>query len=924
MASINFINECKNYAYMNRYGKLEFGNLELELNQSNKIQDFTIDSGCYIDGNIVGSVYVKQIEANLIDAIEDNIENEEFDASVGVAYHQPYSEPFEIEGSTTQYTTTGKSLLNPSRIEQAASHGGITCTYDADTQIITFNGTCDTNNTTFYFTNSGDDISNITANLTTMSAYYVSGSIANYLTWRINNSNWSTSKGQDLVNIATDKIISFSSTTSWKLAQSSFSFRFNNGSVANNLKIKIMVANSTNTTYEPFTNQIPSPSPNYQQPIITKTGTITETINNEQYTFHLGSLELCKIGDYKDFIFKNETTSPYYDDTLDLDAWYVKKNVGKVVLNGTETINVTNTSTANWYYVIVKSIENFVAGQGISSHYSYAAISNSNTVQGFSMVGSPKSIRIRYGTEDTPTNFKQWLSNNNVEIYFVLATPTYTKIIDETLLYDLNFVAEPYEYMDLGSYIVEKPTDEQFENLSSFVGYDTLINHINDIYATNLDYANNTITIGDIYVELCASMELTPTNTTFINSTIEVESNPFTNNEKNRDVLTSIAKVSCSFVDIDYESGEIDLKWLSNSLDYTFQKDDYSSLEGGKTIYGPVNSLIIRSSFSESENVSYQDDESIVANGEHQLVIIEDYFLYNSGKRQAALTGIWNRVNGLTYTQYELTTYTGKPFLKSGNKIRIYTDDNEYIDSYILENQFTFDGAFKSVLKAPALTDQEVKTKQDVSLKEKLRNTEITVNKQEGIINELVQQTDENTSNITNLLLDVNGIQTNVASYEQVTNEQLSALSDDLDNYKDVTDDELDKINDKFGGLITTEEASGIYNSIDFIQTNTYTKTEVNTMMVDGTVKKLSTTSMTVDENGMTFEKTNAKAKTNLNQDGITVLDNNDDVILKAAYDSNIGNTVVDTYRHQVHEYFIMGQHSRFEDFENGTGCFYI
>lgn len=574
MASINFINECKNYAYMNRYGKLEFASPSLELNQSNKIQDFTIDSGCYIDGNIIGSVYVKQIEANLIDAIDDTIENREFDASVGVSY---------IE-------------------------------------------------------------------------------------------------------------------------------------------------------------------------------------DNEEVT----------------------------------------------------------------------------------------------------------------------------------------------------------------EYESLGSFIVEKPTDEQFENMSSFVGYDTLMKHIDDAYETALNYDNNTITIADIYEELCASMELIPASLSFINSDIVVENNPFTNKEKNRDVLTSIAKVACSFIDIDYNSGEIELKWLSDNLDYTFQKDDYSSLEGGKIVFGPVNSLIIRSSFSESENVSYQDDESIQANGEHQLVIIEDHFLYNSTKRQEALSGIWDRVNGLTYTQYELTTYTGKPFLKKGNKIRIYTDENEYIDSYILINQFTFDGTFKSVIKAPALTEQEIKTKQNISLREKLRNTEIIVNKQEGIINELVTQTDENTAKVSNLLIDVNGIQTNVASFEQTTNEQLSTLNNNLEDYKDLTDSEFNTINNKFDGLITSEEASGIYRSIETLQTDTYTKTQINTMMSDGSVKKLSTTSMTVDENGMTFEKTNAKAKTNLNQNGLTILDINDNVIMKAAYDSNVGNTVVDTYRHQVHEYFIMGQHSRFEDYEDGTGCFYI
>lgn len=483
---------------------------------------------------------------------------------------------------------------------------------------------------------------------------------------------------------------------------------------------------------------------------------------------------------------------------------------------------------------------------------------------------------------------------------------------------------ETTEYINLGSYVVEKPSDEQTTNLSSFVAYDTLANHINDIYDTNLDYENNTITIGDIYNELCQNMELTPTHTTFTNSTLVVDNNPFTNNEKNREVLSAIAKVACAYVDIDEESGEIDLKWFGDEIDYTFEKSDYSSFEGGKIVFGPVNSLVIRSSFSETENVSYQDEESVEAIGEHQLVIIEDFFLYNSEKRQEALNAIWEKINGFTYVECSLTSMTGKPFIKAGNKIRVYINDNDYIDTYVLENQFTYDGTFTSVIKSPILTEQQVKMKQNVSLREKLRNTEITVNKQEGIINQLVTQSNENTTNISNLRIDVNGISSNVASFEQVTNDQLSTLNTDFSNYRTITDGELDTINGKFDGLITSEEASGIYRSIETIQTDTYRKTEINTMMSDGSVKKLSTTSMTVDENGMTFEKTNAKTKTNLNQNGLTILDNSNNTVLKAVYDDVLGKSVVDTYRHQVHEYFIMGQHSRFEDFEDGTGCFYI
>ena len=135
-----------------------------------------------------------------------------------------------------------------------------------------------------------------------------------------------------------------------------------------------------------------------------------------------------------------------YKDTLKVeyneeDGQYhlvLNKMIGKVVLDGSETITINNTGTANWYYTIKKTMNNYVGGVGLSNYYKYANISNSNTVEGFAMVVSPKSIRIRYGTEDTPTNYKNWLSTHNTEVYYPLATPYEVDlgIVDTLLSYN--------------------------------------------------------------------------------------------------------------------------------------------------------------------------------------------------------------------------------------------------------------------------------------------------------------------------------------------------------------------------------------------------------------------------------------------------------------------------------------------------------
>ena len=363
------------------------------------------------------------------------------------------------------------------------------------------------------------------------------------------------------------------------------------------------------------------------------------------------------------------------------------------------------------------------------------------------------------------------------------------------------------EYEPMGSYVIEKPKDEQTENYTSFVAYDLLMQHLEDKYQTQLDYENNTITLSDVYDELCDNLGLTPVTTTFTNSTIEVEGNPFSENDTNRMVLNSIAKVACSFVDIDYDTNEIDLKWLSNTLNYTFQTNDYSTLEGGKTIYGPINSLIIKSSVADSENVSVDDPESIALNGEHQLVITEDYFLYDAEKREEAITAIWNKVNGLTYTECTLTTYTGKPFLKIGDKIRIYKDDENYIDSYVLQNQFTYDGAFTNIIKCPVLTEQQIQTKQDVSLGDALRLTQIVVDKQNGTITSVVSKTETiegQTQNAINIATGANNLANNVdsdlQSYKSTVSSQFQQTANSFEMRFDEVQDLIDEVSDTEAG----------------------------------------------------------------------------------------------------------------------------
>ena len=87
MVSENFINECKKRANANRLGQISVSGLDNLITQSDNLQSFSIDSGCYVDGSIIGSVYIKKLTGNFI-AIPDNIDliNKIIQPRVGVKY----------------------------------------------------------------------------------------------------------------------------------------------------------------------------------------------------------------------------------------------------------------------------------------------------------------------------------------------------------------------------------------------------------------------------------------------------------------------------------------------------------------------------------------------------------------------------------------------------------------------------------------------------------------------------------------------------------------------------------------------------------------------------------------------------------------------------------------------------------------------
>lgn len=210
---------------------------------------------------------------------------------------------------------------------------------------------------------------------------------------------------------------------------------------------------STATTYEPYVGGIPSPNPDYPQPISVVTGTQTVTLTggtvSEDYTVHLGTLELAKIGTYQDYIYKSNGN------------WYKHAEIEKLLLDGTEGHKIDSfhnqLGSINAFRITLGSgKENAGSYQLLSGHFRYAQWSNYNSGSSrqYATISDTSSApdmiymtqandTIGVGNSSTSvTSMNTWFTSNNVVIYYALATATDTQITDTDLIAELDAIEE--------------------------------------------------------------------------------------------------------------------------------------------------------------------------------------------------------------------------------------------------------------------------------------------------------------------------------------------------------------------------------------------------------------------------------------------------------------------------------------------------
>ncbi|MDD7592521.1 MAG: hypothetical protein PUJ92_05985 [Bacilli bacterium] len=433
--------------------------------------------------------------------------------------------------------------------------------------------------------------------------------------------------------------------------------------------------------------------------------------------------------------------------------------------------------------------------------------------------------------------------------------------------------------LKIGTFIVTDVSESDTFESVNVTAYDYGLKFANP-YTTALNYSDGNVTLFQVIQEICTNCGVELENASLPNGTFIVDSNQFVNGEQYGDVVAQASGINGMFATIN----------SNDKLEFIFANEtneiieDYIELNNKRDTHPITSVLVATSEDLETAGAVLKDEALIEQYGEHWLKIYSYGFAYSTIKCQQLVGAIFNQVKGFGYSSFK-SEYSFLPYLSLGDKIKLKNKDGSLVNSIVLRYETNYD---EITFEAPSIINASV----DYELPE----TPEIISKKALII---ADQANSKIASITTQTEEINVTVNN--------------------NYQ-----ELQK---KFDGYTPIEKTVALENSVVTLQTDTYTKTQIDTKLTDGSVTKVLSTSGTFDADGLTIEQSNAKTKGNFNASGLKIIDNTSSIgetLLFAGYDEGRKETVVETANINVSHYLVIGTNSRLEDYEDGTGVFDI
>lgn len=320
-----------------------------------------------------------------------------------------------------------------------------------------------------------------------------------------------------------------------------------------------------------------------------------------------------------------------------------------------------------------------------------------------------------------------------------------------------NFIIVEMKYNDTNDVTKIYAVDYTYKLNKEFIDTNVYPMSLFDYLNTVLDYAG-----------------LTLLNESILNGGFIIETQPFSNLTNCKDIVMSIAQLTLSFVSttiddkIMFHNSFKTFDDLGSTYDFLSQytytelssytynelsaimqeamvtdlnKDvywDLKLLEDGYKTMG-VNTMTLKISQVEGENNSMDDPSKVAVDGVIEVAISDNQIAFDESKRLQVIEPMFNRVNGYKNTAFSLE-YKGFPFLELNDIVKITKMDDTFIQPCVDEIYLLYNGGLQGKLKTYALTPADTKYKNKGSLSERVRRSEIVVDKMAGSITLIAEE----------------------------------------------------------------------------------------------------------------------------------------------------------------------------------------
>ncbi len=432
-------------------------------------------------------------------------------------------------------------------------------------------------------------------------------------------------------------------------------------------------------------------------------------------------------------------------------------------------------------------------------------------------------------------------------------------------------------------YVTQTRRDENTNALSIY-GYDA-IKKASSLKALDIDYSSPQ-TVREVTEKCAAALGVTLKLTNLDNSecfnTLLDKGFNLDGSETLREVLNDIAEATQTIYYIN-NYNELVFRRLEKGdfAHFTIDKSKYFTLETqpnkrlsrichttelGDNLYAEI---------SESGTTQFVRDNSIWT-----MVSNLDTLLQNA----------INEYGGFSIGQFDCY-WRGNFLVEIGDKIGLVTKDNNVIYSYLLDDVIDYDGTLSQRTKWSYNDDtNEEGGGNPATLGEIIQQTYAKVDKAAGQIELVAKKTDELNDKVSALQINSESINLSVQHMEKSTNAELEGINSDIE--------ELTK---RVQAVMTPEEFEILIQST----------------LANGVTSVETTTGFKFNDEGLNITKTGSEMSTQITEDGMKVYRGGEEVLIA----NNVGVTARNLH---AETYLIIGLNSRFEDYGDRTGCYYI